>query len=65
MIDRRAFISFAVPDGCSSSPPLRTRHVIQRILAHLGLPGTRDGPQPPCSMTEVGAKQPALPSVTF
>ena len=39
--------------------------VIQRILAHLGLPGTRDGPQPPCSMTEVGAKQPALPGVTF
>jgi hypothetical protein len=25
--------------------------VIQWILAHLGLPGTRDDPQPPCSMT--------------
>ena len=39
--------------------------VIQRILAHLGLPGIRDGPQPPCSMTEVRAEQPALPGVTF
>ena len=39
--------------------------VIQRILAHLGLPGTRDGPQPPCSMTDEGAEQLALPGVTF
>jgi hypothetical protein len=39
--------------------------VIQRILAHLGLPGTWEGPQPPCSTTEVGAEQPALPGVTF
>ena len=38
--------------------------VIQRILAHLGLPGTREGPQPPCSATEGGAEQPALPGVT-
>jgi hypothetical protein len=37
--------------------------VIQRILAHLGLPGTREGP-PPCSMTEVGGEQLALPGVT-
>jgi len=29
--------------------------VIQGILAHLGLPGTRDGPLPPLSMTEAGA----------
>jgi hypothetical protein len=34
--------------------------VIQRILAHLGLPGTREGP-PPCSMTEVGGEQLPLP----
>ncbi len=39
--------------------------VIQRILAHLGLPGTRKGPQPPRSTTEVGAEQPALPGVTY
>ena len=36
--------------------------VIQRILAHLGLPGTREGP-PPCSMTEVGGEQLPLPGV--
>jgi len=39
--------------------------VIQGILARLGLPGTRDGPQPPCSMTEAGAAQEARPGVTF
>ncbi len=38
--------------------------VIQRILAHLGLPGTRDDPQPPCSMTAAGAEQPTLPGAT-
>src|SRR5207249_2176029 len=39
--------------------------VIQRILAHLGLPGTREGPPPPCSTTEGGGEQLALPGVTF
>jgi hypothetical protein len=39
--------------------------VIQGILAHLGLPVTRDGPQRPCSMTEAEAEQQALPGVTF
>jgi len=39
--------------------------VIQRILAHPGLPGTRDGPQPPVSMPEAGAEPQALPGVTF
>src|SRR6266699_6508259 len=29
--------------------------VIQRILAHLGLPGTRDGPQPPWPITAAEA----------
>jgi len=38
--------------------------VIQRILAHLGLPGTRDDPQPPWPMTAAEAEQPALPAVT-
>jgi len=38
--------------------------VIQRILAHLGLPDTRDDPQPPCSMTAAGAEKPTLPGVT-
>ena len=37
--------------------------VIQRILAHLGLPGTRDGPPPPRSLTAVGAEQPELPGI--
>jgi len=37
--------------------------VIQRILAHLGLPNTREGP-PSCSMAEVGGEQLALPGVT-
>ena len=36
--------------------------VIQRILAYLGLPGTREGP-PPCSMTEVGGEQLPIPGV--
>ena len=39
--------------------------VIERIRAHLALPGTRDGPQPSFSMTEAGAEQQALPGVTF
>jgi hypothetical protein len=38
--------------------------VIQRIRAHLGFPGTRDDPQPPCSMTAAGPEQPTLPGVT-
>jgi len=38
--------------------------VIQRILAHLGLPGTRDDPQPPSSMTAAGSEQPILPGAT-
>ncbi len=38
--------------------------VIHRILAHLGLPGTRDDPQPPCFVTAAGAEQPTLPGVT-
>ena len=37
--------------------------VIQRILADLGLPGTREGPPSPCSVTEVGDEQLALPGV--
>ncbi len=38
--------------------------VIQRILAHLGLPRTRDDPPPPWSMTTPGSEQPTLPGVT-
>jgi hypothetical protein len=38
--------------------------VIQRILAHLGLPGARDGPPPLWSMIAAGAEQPPLPGVT-
>jgi len=36
---------------------------IQRILAHLGLPGTREDPPLRCSMTAAGAEQPELPGV--
>ena len=39
--------------------------VIQRILAHLGLPGARDGPPFPSAVSAVPAEQPALPSVTL
>jgi hypothetical protein len=39
--------------------------VIQRILAHLGLPGARDGPPPPAAVSAAPAEQPALPSVTL
>jgi hypothetical protein len=38
--------------------------VIQRILAHLGLPGARDGPPLPSAVSAAPAEQPALPSVT-
>ncbi len=38
--------------------------VIQRILAHLGLPGVRDGPPPPSAVSAAGAEQRALPCVT-
>jgi len=34
--------------------------VIQRILAHLGLPGARDGPPLPSSVSTARARQPAL-----
>jgi hypothetical protein len=37
---------------------------IQRILAHLGHPGSRDGPPPPYAMVAVGGEQPVLPDVT-
>jgi len=37
--------------------------VIQRILTHLGLPGTRDGPPPPSSPTAVGTEPPAFPGI--
>jgi hypothetical protein len=35
--------------------------VIQWVLAHLGLPGARDGPPLPSSVSTAPAKQPALP----
>ncbi len=38
--------------------------VIQKILAHLGLPGAREDPQPPLPLTAAGAEQPALPGVS-
>ncbi|MDO8476388.1 MAG: hypothetical protein Q7W02_09380 [Candidatus Rokubacteria bacterium] len=38
--------------------------VIQRILAHLGLPGAREDPRSPLPLTAAGAEQPALPGVT-
>jgi len=39
--------------------------VIQRILAHLGLPGARDGPPPPAAVSAAPTEQPALPYVTM
>jgi hypothetical protein len=38
--------------------------VIQRILAHLGLPGAREDPRLPVPVTAAGAEQPTLPGVT-
>ncbi|HEV2054777.1 MAG TPA: transposase [Methylomirabilota bacterium] len=38
--------------------------VIQKILARLGLPGTREDPRPPLPLTAAGAEQPTLPGVT-
>jgi len=38
--------------------------VIQKILAHLGLPGARENPRPPWPLTAGGAEQPTLPGVT-
>ena len=35
--------------------------VIARILAHLGLPGARDGPEPAASVSPPRDAQPALP----
>jgi hypothetical protein len=45
-------------------PPIDDPVVIQRILAYLGLPGTRDDPQPPGSASAAGAEPPTLPGVT-
>ncbi len=42
--------------------------VIQKILAHVGLPGARDGPRLPSALSGVPAEQPeppALPGVTL
>jgi hypothetical protein len=38
--------------------------VIQRILAHLGLPGVRDSPPTPSAVSAARAEQRALPCVT-
>jgi hypothetical protein len=38
--------------------------VIQRILAHLGLPDAREDPRPPLPLTAAGAEQPTLPGVS-
>jgi hypothetical protein len=38
--------------------------VIQRVLAHLGLPRAREDPRPPLPLTAAAAEQPALPGVT-
>jgi hypothetical protein len=47
---------------CAGRMPLMA--VIHRILANLGLPRTRDDPQPPCSVIEPGSEQRTLPGVT-
>jgi len=39
--------------------------VIQKILAHVGLPGTRDGPSLLSALSVMPAEQPALPGVTL
>ena len=39
--------------------------VIQKIRAHVGLPGARDGPRLPFATSVVQAVQPALPGVTL
>ena len=39
--------------------------VVQRILAHLSLPGARDGPSLPSAVSAAPAAQPALPFVTL
>jgi hypothetical protein len=38
--------------------------VIQRILAHLKMPGAREDPRPALPLTAAGAEQSALPGVT-
>jgi len=52
------------PCGIGFWARARSSAILQRILSHLGLPGTREGPPPPCSMTEIGGEHPALPGVT-
>ena len=41
--------------------PIDDPAVIHRILAHLALPGARDGPAPASSVSPPRADQPALP----
>jgi len=43
---------------------IRAHPMASSILAHLGLPGTRDDPQPPWSMIVARSEQPTLPGVT-
>jgi hypothetical protein len=38
--------------------------VIEETLAHLGLPGAREGPRPPWPLTAAGAEQPTGPGVS-
>ena len=52
------------PCGIGFWARARSGAILQRILSHLGLPGTREGSPPPCSMTEIGGEHPALPGVT-
>ncbi len=52
--------SFAMPRNLKDAPA-----VIQRILAHLGLPVARASPPSPSSGAAAGADQPALPDMTL
>jgi hypothetical protein len=38
--------------------------VVQKILAHRGLPAAREGPRPALPLIAAGAEQPALPGLT-
>src|SRR6266567_3039885 len=60
-------VALAAADSVQERRQLRTLARLslpQKILAHVGLPGPRDGPSLPSALSVMPAEQPALPGVT-
>ena len=56
-----AILSTSSRSAGGTSPAGPDRPAYQKILAHLGLPGAREDPQPPLPLAAAGAEQPTFP----